>query len=461
MRKAVIILCIAFLSIKGYTQEAISLSITEAQDYALQHNKTLLNAREDVRLSQEQLKESISMGLPEVSGSFDYMTNFNYEAELRFGSSEGGSVLPDIDYGLLDAGDLEVLDGISQLFGSTGPTTILMSDQANASLNVSQLIFSGQFMIGIPIAKIAKKISEQNVSRTELDIKENVISTYYMILISERSLEIINQNIENLNEVLKHTQDMYQAGVLASTDVDQIRVNVSQMENARKSAERNIELSYNMLRFQLGLSPETAIHLKDSFAVLLGDLNEAEILSQDFNLSNNPSYQIMESQVTLNKKLVSLNWWAYAPTIRGYYSYTEKIKTTGFDISPNHAAGISVSLPIFSSGYRRSQVNQAKIELDKTLRNKALLEDQLTIQEKQLIYEYQNALENYITQEENIDVAKRVYDNSYNKYKQGMLSSLDLTQANTNYLQAENNYVSSVMSLLQAKLALEKLYNVL
>lgn len=461
MRKTVFILCIAILSIKGHTQEIMSLSIAEAQDYALQHNKTLLNAREDVRLSQEQLKESISMGLPEVSGSFDYMTNFNYEAELRFGSSEGGTMLPDIDYGLLDAGDLEILDGLSQLFGSTGPTTILMSDQANASLNVSQLIFSGQFIIGIPIAKIAQKISEQNVSRTELDIKETVTQTYYLILISERSLEIIDQNIENLNEVLKHTQDMYQAGVLASTDVDQIRINVSQMENARKSAERNIQLTYNMLRLQLGIDPVTDIKLKDTFYALLNELDNTEVLSHDFNMGNNPSYQILESQITLNKKMVSLNWWAYAPTIRGYYSYTEKIKTAGFDISPNHAAGISVSLPIFSSGYKKSQVNQAKIELEKTLRNKALLEDQLTLQEKQLIFDYQNALENYITQEENIKVAKRVYDNSYNKYKQGMLSSLDLTQANTNYLQAENNYVSSVMSLLQAKLALETLYNVL
>ena len=106
-------------------------------------------------------------------------------------------------------------------------------------------------------------------------------------------------------------------------------------------------------------------------------------------------------------------------------------------------------------------MNQAKIELEKTLRSKALLEDQLALQERQLLFEYNSALENYITQGENVEVAQRVYDNSNNKYKQGMLSSLDLTQANTNYLQAENNYVSSVMQLLQAKIALEKLFNIL
>ncbi|MBN2480329.1 MAG: TolC family protein, partial [Bacteroidales bacterium] len=439
----------------------ISLSLTEAQEYALQHNKTLLNAREDVLLSQARLREAIAQGLPQVSGSFNYMTYFNYEAELRFGGSEGGSFLPDINYGLLDAGDLEVINAIGQIFGSAGSSVILMEDQANADIQVSQLIFNGQYWIGIQTAKIARQISEQNVTRTELEIKEGVISTYYLILISERSLDIINRNIGNLNEVLKHTQDMYQAGILEATDVDQIRINVSQIENTRKSMQRNVELSYNMLRLQLGIEPETAIELADSFSTLLGELDETQVLSQDFDKRNNPNYLIMESQTELNKKMVDLNRWAYAPTIAGFYSYTEKIKTTGFDISPNNAAGVTLTLPIFSGGAKRAQLSQAKIELEKTLRSKALLEDQLALQEKQLVFEYNSALENYFTQEENIAVAKRVYDNSYNKYRQGMLSSLDLTQANSNYLQAENNYVSSVMNLLQAKLALEKLFNTL
>ncbi|MBN1159029.1 MAG: TolC family protein [Bacteroidales bacterium] len=461
MRNKVLILFLTFLTLSVYGQETVNLSLAEAQDYALQYNKTLLNAREDVLLSQVRLKEAIAQGLPQVSGSFNYMTYFNYEAEFRFGGSEGGSVLPDINYGLLDAGDLEVLNAISQIFGSAGSSTILMKDQANAAVQVSQLIFNGQYWIGIQSAKIAQKISEQNVTRTELDIKEVVISTYYLILISERSLELIDENIENLNEVLKHTQDMYQAGILESTDVDQIRINVSQLENTRKSMQRNLELSYNMLRLQLGIEPETTIELRDSFSSLLGRLDETSVLSQDFNIRNNPGYLIMESQAELNRKMLDLNRWAYAPTLTGFYSYTEKIKKPGFDISPNNAAGITVTLPIFSGGAKRSQLNQARIELEKTLRNKELLEDQLALQEKQLLFEYNNALENYFTQEENIDVAKRVYDNSYNKYKQGMLSSLDLTQANSNYLQAENNYVSSVMNLLQAKLAIEKLFNTL
>lgn len=461
MKKTIFILCLVFLVVGIKAQESMALSLQEAQEFALQHNKTLLNAHEDVLISQARLKEAIAQGLPQVSGSFDYMTNFNYEAELNFGGSSEG-VLPDINYSLLDEGDLEILNALGQYLGSSsGPAVILMEDQANAMVRASQLIFSGQYWTGIQAAKITRRMTEQNLLRTELDIKEGVIGTYYLILISERSLDVIIRNIESLNETLKHTQDMYKAGILESTDVDQIRINVSQLENAMNSMERNVQLSYNILRLQLGLEPDVNIILKDTFPVLLDDLEEAGILSHEFDLASNPDFQIMESQTLLSRKMINMNRWSYAPTISGFYSYTEKILTTGFDISPKNAAGLTLTMPIFSSGMKRSQVNQAKIELDKTLRSKSLLEDQLAMQENQLLFEYRNALENYLTQKETVEVAQRVYDNSYNKYRQGMLSSLDLTQANNYYLQAENNYISSVMSLLQAKLALQKLYNII
>lgn len=62
-------------------------------------------------------------------------------------------------------------------------------------------------------------------------------------------------------------------------------------------------------------------------------------------------------------------------------------------------------------------------------------------------------------QKENIDVAGRVLANYQRKYEFGAVSSLDLTQANNNYLQAENNYTNAVLTLLQAQLNIERLYN--
>jgi outer membrane protein TolC len=108
---------------------------------------------------------------------------------------------------------------------------------------------------------------------------------------------------------------------------------------------------------------------------------------------------------------------------------------------------------------RRAKVNQSRIELDIALRNQEMVKEQLETQHRQLLFNYQNALENYNTQKENVAIAGRVYTSIENKYTQGMVSSLDITQASSNLLNAENNYLSSVLTLLQAQTALDKLYN--
>ncbi len=437
-------------------EKQYSYTLKEAQQYALQHNKTLLNAKDDIQAADAQIKETKGAGLPQVNGTMDYMTNFNYEFEFNIG---GGDVQPpDIDYTKLDAGDLEVLKSLDQMFGGGG-NTIVMEDQANAKVQVSQLLFSGQYWIGVQMAKIRKDIAEKNLSLTELDVRQNVINSYYLILVTQNLLDIIAENEQNLQEVLKHTSDMYSAGLAEQTDVDQIRVSLSQIQNSRKAMERSLQLNYNMLQLSMGIQPGTEITLTDKLDEIVQDITDKRLADANLELTNNPTYQIMQAQEDIGKKNVDMQKWAFAPTLNGFYSYTEKLLTTSFDLSPKNAAGLNLSIPIFSGFTKKAQMSQAKIELDKISRSKALLEEQLLLQEKQLQFNLNNSYENYVTQKENVEVAQRVYQSNYNKFKQGMISSLDLTQSNSNFLQAENNYVSSVHQLLQSKLELDKLYN--
>ncbi|MFW5819679.1 MAG: TolC family protein [Bacteroidota bacterium] len=442
-------------------QEAVmQFSMEEAEAYALQHNKTLQNVREDLRIAGEALKEARGQGLPQLSGTFDYMTNFNYEFEFSVGGGEPSEPPQISNPELLQPGDLEVLNYIQQLFApSEGGSTIVMRDQANAILQVSQLIFSGQYWVGMEIARIGKILTEKNISLSELDVKEQVQNTYQTILVSEKLEEIIIENQSNLEEVLEHTNNMYEAGIAEQTDVDQIRINLSQLENSRRAMERNIQLSYNMLRFLMGIDSEIQVHLKDRLEDLTDEITAEQVFNKGDDVKDNPSYQILQVQEAMSEENIKMQKWSFAPTIAGYYSYREKILTTDFDLSPKNAAGLTLSLPIYSGGTKSAALSKARIELDKTRRSRELLKEQLSIQESQLNFELTSAWENYLTQKENVEVAQRLYNSINNKYKQGLVSSLDLTQANSNYLQAENNYMTSILDLLQAKLKLEKLYN--
>jgi outer membrane protein len=128
-------------------------------------------------------------------------------------------------------------------------------------------------------------------------------------------------------------------------------------------------------------------------------------------------------------------------------------------MTPPNLIGLQMSIPIFSSGMRKAKLDQAKIEYKTTLNNKGLLIDQLMILEKQYRFNLNTTIEQYESQKNNVEVSKRVFNNINLKYQQGLVSSLDLTTANNNYLQAETNYISSLMQLLNAQLALDKLLN--
>jgi outer membrane protein TolC len=256
-----------------------------------------------------------------------------------------------------------------------------------------------------------------------------------------------------------HTQNMVEAGVAEQTDADQLSVSISQLVNQKKSMERSVNLNYNMLRFQIGLPNEQEIVLTESFDDVIEEMNANNALSDALALEKNPNYRIVETQEGLQKKLVDMEKWAFAPTLTGFYSYTEKIMTTGFDLSPKNAAGLTLNVPIFSSGTRKSKLEQAKLELDKVSRNKEMLEEQLKIQDNQLKFDLASALENYKTQKENVDVAGRILKTTENKYKQGIVSSLELTQVNSNYLEAHSTYLSAAMELIQANIQLKKLHN--
>jgi outer membrane protein len=433
-----------------------TLTLQEAREYALQHNKTLLNARDQITSSKKKVYESIANGLPQVEGSLDYTTYFNYEMNFSYGSSSGGTI-PDFTQPPYDAGDAALFGDIMSLMGSSEP--IIMTDQFSGNIQVSQLIFSGQFIAGIQTAKIARRLADQSLVISELDVKENITNSYYNILTNEHSLNVISKNLENLDAIIKNTENLYSTGMLDETAVLELKVRASGVKNLQKILERLNQLNNNMLKFQLGIAPGTNIVLADSLPQIIESLNPQAALVNNYDVNTDITYQLMESQVALTKKQVDIQEWAYAPTAAGFYRYTEKFKTTGFDMTPNHLAGVTVSVPIFSSGMRNSKVSQAKISLDMSQRQQEMIKDQLEIQYSGLLYNYENALENFNTQKENIDVAERVYTIKKNKYKQGMLTSTELALADSDYLTAESDYMSAVLSLLQAQTSLDKLYN--
>lgn len=420
------ILCLGFLSLQA--QEPLVLSLDSAVSYAISHNKTLINSKYSVDKSSQKIKEAISQGLPQISTSIDYANYLGAEVSL-------------------------------QLSAMAPPMVLEFNPTSNFKASVSQLIFNGNYYVGIKLSKLAKEITEQSYQKDELNVKEQVIQAYYMILASERILTIVNENSKNVKLIYEKTKNLANAGVIEQIDVKKLSIMVTSVDNAIKSSERQLELGYNLLRLQLGLEPDQIIKLSTTLEDITQKHIPQTLAFSPFNIQNNLDYKLVSMQGDIAKKSINLKKSNYLPSLVGFYSYTEKIKKGAFDMTPKNVLGFTLTIPIFSSGQRYYQVNQAKIDYKISKNTLDLVTQQLTLQERQLRYNYTNLYEQYLNQKSNVDIAKEVLEKMNLKYEQGVVSMLELTSSNNDYLTAESNYTSIMLQLLNAELSLRKINN--
>ena len=412
-----------------FAQEKLTLDIEGAKEYALNFNKTIKNAGLSVVQSQEQLKATIATGLPQVNATTDYSNALGAEISIQFDENAPASKIP-------------------------------IKPTSNFNLQVGQLIFNGGYIVGIQTAKLYQKVTEKSLEKTEQDIVSQIVESYYLVLVSEESLKILEANMKNLQEIYKKTEPMVSVGMMEKVELDQLSVQVNSLNNALKSAERQYEMTKNMLRLQLGVSADTELELTEKLEDIMENAEISSLANGTFDVVQNIDYQLMDVQEDMSEKQVNLQKAAYLPTISGYYNYTYKLLKPAFDMSPAHMLGLQMNIPVFSSGERRAKVRQAKIDLETTQNNMAMLEDQLSIQFKQLKFNLLSAVESFENQKKNVEVSREVYKSLKTKYEQGVISSLELTTADNNYLKAESDYLTSMLEVLRAQNELNTLTGV-
>ncbi len=409
----------------GEAQEKLTFDLEGAKKQAIQYNKTLKNSALAIDKAQFQLREAIAAGLPQVSSTLDYSNALGAKLSIRF---------------MEDA----------------PPTEIPIKPTSNFNLQVGQMLFNGSYFVGLELAKLGKSLTEVNYEKSEQDLLSQVVSGYNLVLMSSELLDLLNKNVVNLKEVYRKTEAVVRVGMMEQTDLDQLEVQIASLENSVNSSERQLEMARNMMRLLLGLPVEQDFEVSGDLNSALTALNNTA--PANFLVSQNPDFKLLTLQEKLTEKQIKMEYAAFLPSLSGFYARTEKILKPDFDMSPKNMLGLSLNIPIYSGGQRSSRVKQAQIDLESMRNTRALLADQLGVQERQLQFNLRNASETYLNQVKNLEVARRVYDSLRFKFEQGMISGLELVTADNNYLKAETDYLSAVYQLLQARVELDTIY---
>jgi outer membrane protein TolC len=433
-----------------------TLSLKQAQEYAVKNNVNSRNSVLDMEIAKKRIWETTAMGLPQINGQVNYTHLFTVPE-----MSLGGSTFLATD---LPAGTPITSDDINNqnvYMGYTpgAPIQLGVPNNTTFDITVSQLIFSGEYIVGLQATKVYYLMTEQGKQKTEIDLKELVANIYAAALLTENNLNVMQQSLESSNKTLSDMQKMYSQGLVENTEVDQIEFVASTLKNAVSSLTRELDYTLLNLKFVLGMPFVDKIILTDKLESIAESINLEALVATPFNINNNLDYQILITSEKISNLNVKLAKSAFLPSISAVYRHQEKMNSPAFDFNPKDVFQVSANIPIFSSGLRNVRVQQRKMDLQKTINTKDNVANGLQLQYINSLNELTAAYEKYQNDKRNIELTKRIYDKTLIKFSEGIATSRQITDDLNQYLTAQRSLYTSIFGLFSAKNKLDKLNN--
>jgi len=450
MRKYFLLFLLLGSVVEGSGQDnksILKLSIADAQTFALEHNRTLKSARLDVKSMDKLIWANIATGLPQFSFDANYQHQF-VVPQLSLGPVLNLNSLPD---GVITKNDL------SNAYQNSPSFPLGVKNNTLFNFTVSQLIFSGEYLVGLQAARVAKQVTEKTLVKTEDQTKETVATTYYLILVLEENAKVLRESLKSTDQTYSDLVKMNQEGFNEETDVDQMKIGRSNIQTLITSIESQKEISTKLLQYQLGLGFDQPIVLTDSLPGIIKEGNIQYLSSPEYNVKNSIEYKMINDQEKISTLLLKRQQSKYLPSISGFYRHQEQSNQPIFNFAVKDIVGVTLSLPILTSGLRNANVGQAKYDLMKTRLNKDNIEQGLIMEFETAKSSYATAFNNFTTNRESMTLSKKVYDKTVIKYKEGVSTSFELTTNQAQFLTAESNYYNSILSLLNAKAKLDRI----
>lgn len=419
-----------------------SLSLDQAISYALEHNYTAINAERDILDAQKQKWETIATGLPQINGAVSYQNQLKQpvsQIPAEFFGGEPGTYA-------------EVVFGQAQSMSATA--------------TLRQQIFDGSYIVGVQATKTFLEYSQNNKEKTELEVRTSVVEAYGNVLLARESVQISEKNKSTLEENLYETKRIYENGLGDEESVDQLQITLSTVDNQLKNARRMEDITLQMLNLVLGLPIETPTVLTEN----LDDLTQKEIdlglIDSEFNIENNVDYKMaanLNEQRFLELKLAKSR---ALPTLNAFVNYGGNSFSNNFNFLDSgqqwfgsSILGVDLNIPIFSSLGRSASTQRAKIALEKAKTQFTEAQAQIRLQLESAKSDYILAIEQYGTAKDNLELAERIENKNQVKYEEGLATSFELRQAQTQLYTSQQEYLQSMVDVINKKTSLENILN--
>ena len=442
-KKTILTAFIAFNCFVGLSQETNSFSLSDAEAYGVTNNDRVKNALLDIEIARKKVWETTAIGLPQIS------LNGQFTQSL------------DIPVTVVDA----------QLFNPAAPPGEVLEFRmgqefaTSATLNASQLLFDGSYIVALKFSKFFQKMSNTAADNTKQEVKALVREAYYNVLVANENLNLMDSILETTKSLWNKTAIYAENGIIPEVDADQVEIAYNRILIAKANAKRQKNIAVNLLKLQMGYDFSKEIILTQTFNEVLAEMEKANVLLADNGVKNNANYIMLEQQKILDEYSLKNEKAKYLPSLAAFFTHSQNAYRNEFDFFqnkpwyPTTIWGVSLSIPVTSSGQKIVRVQQAEMKIEQDANNLSSLEKSLVFQEMQLKATYTSALETVQLEKSNVTLARKIYDRAVKRNETGVVSALEVTQLQSQLLTAEGSYIGAVMQMFSVKIKLDKLYN--
>lgn len=437
-----LLLLFSLFSVAQEKKESYNFSLQQAIEHAIQNNYTAINANRDIEAAKKKKWETTTIGLPQLNANVNYQNNIEIQK----------SVVPAEFFGGNPGEFTEVAFGTKN------------SMVANATL--SQLIFDGSYLVGLQSAKVYLQISQNAKEKTDLEIREIVINAYGNVLLARESVKVLENNKKTLEKVVFDTNETYKNGLTEEENVEQLQITLSQIKSSLSNANKRAEIALNMLKLVLGIELNETVTLSDNLDSLAIQNVDLVALNTEFSVQNNIDYKIGLNTEESSRLLLKLEKSKALPSLSANFNFGYNAFSNTFSFLERDQrwlnftnVGVGLNVPIFSSLGRTTRTQQAKIAYEKAKTKLKETEQKLLLEFQSAKTDYEYSVEQFTVSKENLRLAERIESKQQIKFKEGISTSFEFTEAQRQLYSAQQSYLQAMIDVINKKATLDKLTN--
>lgn len=447
-------------------------SLRQCIDYALRNQPAVRQAQIDEEINERDIRIGLSAWLPQITTNGSYDRYFQRSAILAGGSggTNTGSGTGGTGTGGTGTGGTGSGTGTGTGTGS-GTTTSNQQSVIAAARNVSslalqanQVIFNNDVWLASKAQRYSRQYYKENTLTTQINLVSEVSKAFFDVLLSQKQLDILNEDIKRLQRSLKDAYNRYQAGVTDKTDYKQASISLNNSIASRKQTEESVKSKTAYLKQVMGLEPNKYVTLQYDSTRFVQEV--AIDTNQTLNYENRIEYRQQLTQRNLQSLNVDYYKYGYLPSLSAFASYSmlyfnDDFKKLYNNNYPTSLAGLSISIPIFTGTRRLQNLSKARLQIERTNLDIVNTRNTINTEYAQALASYKSNYTNWVLLKQNVDMAKDVYNVVSLQYREGVKTYLDVIVAQADLRTAELNYYNALFQLLSSKIDYEKALGIL